>query len=120
MSYFHHGVAAFAGYLIKATINDKKVNPKFVYYHTLGRHYELWKDSIFNQATIQNIGADKYSNLVISYPNNLQEQNEIVRYLDEKCFEVNKKVCYSEQIILKLAEYKKSLIYEVVTGKREV
>ena len=51
---------------------------------------------------------------------NILEQNKIVEYLDKKCSEINKAIADKEQVIEKFTEYKKSLIYECVTGKRKV
>ena len=50
----------------------------------------------------------------------IEEQHEIVRYLDKKVEDINRTISIREAIISKLNEYKKSLIYEVVTGKKEV
>lgn len=49
-----------------------------------------------------------------------EEQKQIVDYLDQKCSEIDKAIADKEQIIEKFTEYKKSLIYECVTGKRKV
>ena len=69
------GEAAFAGYLIRASFNKKVIVPKFAFYNTLGANYESWKSNAFTQATIQNIGADKYNNYrsplkIHSFPEN--------------------------------------------------
>lgn len=50
----------------------------------------------------------------------IAEQNEIADYLDAKCTEIDKLIAKKEQLVKELENYKKSLIYEVVTGKREV
>lgn len=113
------GRCAFAGYLIKASINKKANNPKFLYYYTLSNCYEMWKNYIFIQSTIQNIGADKYSNLLISIPP-IDEQKQIADYLDQKCSAIDSTIANKQALIEKLTAYKKSLIYEVVTGKKEV
>lgn len=57
--------------------------------------------------------------LVIVIPT-VNEQNEIVKFLNERCEAIDKAVALKEVGIQKLEEYKKSLIYECVTGKREV
>ena len=49
-----------------------------------------------------------------------EEQKEIADYLDAKCAEIDKLIAKKEQLVKELESYKKSLIYEVVTGKREV
>ena len=48
------------------------------------------------------------------------EQREIADFLDTKCAEIDKLIAKKEQLVKELESYKKSLIYEVVTGKREV
>lgn len=50
----------------------------------------------------------------------LVEQKEIADYLDAKCAEIDKLIAKKEQLVKELESYKKSLIYEVVTGKRGV
>ena len=50
----------------------------------------------------------------------LDEQKEIANYLDAKCAEIDKLIAKKEQLVKELENYKKSLIYEVVTGKWEV
>ena len=50
----------------------------------------------------------------------LDEQRRIADYLDEKCAEIDRAVSAKQAIIADLKAYKQSLIYEVVTGKREV
>lgn len=50
----------------------------------------------------------------------LQEQQEIAAYLDEKCAAIDTLIEKKQAIITELEAYKKSLIYEYVTGKKEV
>lgn len=111
--------ACFAGYLIKARCNKNKLVPNFVFYYTLSNVYQNWKNSIFIQSTIQNIGADKYSVMPIIVPP-LSEQQAIADYLDQRCREIDELISIKQQKIEKLKEYKKSLIFECVTGKRKV
>ncbi len=108
-----YGLSAFAGYLIRASF-EKFIIPKYIYYYTLTYSYEEWKNRIFIQATIQNIGANKYNNLEISLPNKAGQQ-QIVEYLDKKCGEVDRVVEVQKLIIEKLKEYKQSVITEAVT-----
>lgn len=114
-----YGRSAFAGYLIKAKCNQKKLIPEYLLYYTQSSLYEIWKNMIFIQATIQNIGANKYSNMeMVVMP--IAEQKEIVEYLDDKCAKVDVLIAIKQRKIEKLNQYKKSLIYEYVTGKKEV
>ena len=113
----NYGTCAFAGYLIKARFNQDKMNPKFVYYTTLGIGYENWKNTVFTQATIQNIGADKYAQLYITVPS-MKEQNEIIAYLDTQCKAIDDVIHSKYQQLSTIQQHKKSLIYEYVTGKK--
>ena len=50
----------------------------------------------------------------------LDEQREIADYLDSKCAAIDTLISKKQQFIEELTAYKKSLIYEYVTGKKEV
>ena len=50
----------------------------------------------------------------------IKEQDSVVSYLETKCTEIDRCLSNTELIISKLQNYKKSLIYEIVTGKKEV
>ena len=113
-----YGRCAFAGYLIRAQIDDNN-NSDYIYYFTQSSSYEEWKRQIFIQATIQNIGADRYSLLEIPLPP-LSEQQTIASYLDTKCAEIDALIAIKQAKIEELKEYKKSIIYEYVTGKKEI
>lgn len=113
------GVAAFAGYLIRATTKSSILYSKFLYYITLSSYYESWKNTSFSMATIQNIGADKYNDLPIVLPK-LKEQIKIVDYLDEKVTLINEIINKKQLQLEKIKSNKSSLIYEYVTGKKRV
>ena len=63
--------------------------------------------------------SDKFLNCIFPVPS-IEEQKEISDYLDTTCSEIDKLIAKKEQLVKELEIYKKSLIYEVVTGKREV
>lgn len=65
------------------------------------------------------ITATKINNVYIALPP-LSEQHRIAAYLDAKCAEIDAIIARKQELLDKLAAYKKSLIYECVTGKREV
>lgn len=50
----------------------------------------------------------------------LEEQKQIADYLDKKCSEIDELIAVKQTKIEKLEQYKRSLIYEYVTGKKEV
>ena len=76
-------------------------------------------DVVCNKATIPHFTKDKLANvpfLVFS----LQEQEEIANYLDQKCSAIDELIAKKEQYLSEIENYKKTLIYEYVTGKKEV
>jgi restriction endonuclease S subunit len=115
----YKGKACFAGYLIKASPKKDILKSDFIYLYTKSSLYERWKESIFNQATIQNIGADKYAFLDIPIPK-LAEQIAIVQYIEKEIASIDAKVTKTKKLIELLKEYKTALISEVVTGKVKV
>lgn len=66
------------------------------------------------------INQVELSKILVAMPCFLAEQKEIANYLDAKCAEIDGLIAKKEQLAKELESYKKSLIYEVVTGKREV
>ncbi len=114
-----HGPAAFAGYLIKANTDRAKLNPRFLFYTTLGIGYENWKNTVFTQATIQNIGADKYSSLPVTLPP-VEEQAALIEYLDRVCTDIDATISIKSAQLEAMQKHKASLIFEYVTGKKRV
>jgi len=110
----YNGLACFAGYLIKASPNEEMMLSDFIYFYTKSRVYENWKNSIFNQATIQNIGADKYNDLLISLPS-IQEQRSIATYLNDKTSQIDTLIEKKRQMIELLKEERTAIINQAVT-----
>ena len=88
--------------------------------------YSLNSDVGKTQFTLTKIGSalthtsvSAVSDIIIAVPS-CAEQKEIADYLDAKCVEIDGLIAKKEQLVKELESYKKSLIYEVVTGKREV
>lgn len=76
-------------------------------------------EMICNKATIAHFTKEKFCSLpFLVVPEN--EQLMIVNYLDDKCAKIEALIAKKQQKIEKLNQYKKSLIYEYVTGKKEV
>ena len=65
------------------------------------------------------VPKDELKSLLIPVPP-IAEQREIVAYLNDKCDAINALIAEKEALIADLEAYKKSLIFEVVTGKRRV
>lgn len=107
--------ACFAGYLIRARCGAKLL-PQYLYLYTYTNEYDNWKNSIFIQATIQNIGADKYSTMPILVPT-IEEQRSIIEYLEMKLNSIQSSISELQSQIEDLKAYKSSVISEAVTGK---
>ena len=107
---------AFAGYLIKAEANETMILSDYLYLYTNSNLFNRWKESIFNKATIENIGADKYSELFFTLPS-IEEQKLILKNYFIKSTKIDKAIELQQNYISKLKEYKASLIDSVVTGK---
>ena len=63
--------------------------------------------------------ADKFLNFYIAVPP-IEEQNEIVDTLKKQLTEMDALIAAKEQLLTEMEAYKKSVIYEYVTGKKEV
>ena len=73
-----------------------------------------------NRVKMPKINQVELSKILVAIPETIAEQKEIADYLDVKCAEIDRLIAKKEQLVKELESYKKSLIYEVVTGKREV
>lgn len=90
------------------------------YFHFLLHSYDVMK-VFYNMGNgvRQGLNYSEFSKLLIISPS-FKEQQEIADFLDKKCSEIDKTISEKQQQLETLAEYKKSLIYEYVTGKKEV
>lgn len=108
------GTCAYAGYLIRARLNQSKAIPEFVNYFTGSAAYREWVSSTYIQATIQNVSAEKYSDLWLAVPP-IDEQRLIVRFLARKTAEIDALVVKKRALIEKLKEKRSTLISRTVT-----
>lgn len=98
-----------------------EMNPRYYnwYFHTVGFADEFyrWGHGIVDD--LWTTGWQNMKNILISVPP-LDEQQRIADYLDSKCAEIDNIITEKKQQIETIEEYKKSLIFEYVTGKKEV
>lgn len=100
--------------------NLEKVYPRFYKW--------LFKSSVYINALqstsdlVRDGQAMRYSNFsqVRLYEVPMEEQQEIADYLDKKCTEIDNLIAKKEKYLVEIENYKKSFIYEYVTGKKEV
>lgn len=94
-------------------------NSSFLFYWLNSLNEFVQRDLCINGSTAPNLSAENVAQFFIYIPD-ITEQHEIADYLDAKCAEIDGLIAKKEQLVKELESYKKSLIYEVVTGKREV
>jgi len=112
------GVAAYAGYLIRARMAET-MDPDFVYLFLQSSCYWQWLKSIFIQATIQNVSAEKYANLIIPVPP-INEQLKVVSRLLVQLKKIDAQREQVSLVIDRLIEYRSAAITNAVTGKIDV
>lgn len=101
-------------------VRSKKYgNILYLRYHIESLVKRGYIDIVCNKATIPHFTKDKLGNMPCVVPP-LEEQQQIADYLDKKCAKIDKLIAVKQQKIEILTEYKKSLIYEYVTGKKQV
>lgn len=102
---------------ITALIPNEKIKGKFLAYYMLV-NTEIIKNTA-QYTTLPIINNNDLRKISLIVPP-IEEQIEIVKYIDNKTSQINRLINNKEQLINELESYKKSLIYEYVTGKKEV
>ena len=105
------GIAAFI-------IVDKKVDNKFLYYSLKCKTKYFLEIASLGMGQ-PNLNTEIIGNTFFVLPT-LDEQKTILEYLDVKCSEINAIISKKEALLEELETYKKSLIYEYVTGKKRL
>lgn len=98
---------------------NKSISSKYLEYFTKS---DIFSDCVSSNSvgiSYPEINASRLMNFYIIEPPE-DEQKRIAEYLDQKCSKVDELISIKQQKIEKLNQYKKSLIYEYVTGKKEV
>ena len=121
-----HGAIAISPYKGKITrvvhVCDSKQDNRFVVYYlkylAYQRVYKLISNGI-RENTSDFRSWEKVKDIYITFPN-IEEQKRICDYLDVKKSAINDIITDKQKQIETLEEYKKTLIYEYVTGKKEV
>ena len=94
---------------------------KFVVYTILSNDFNQQVAMITeNRVKMPKINQKELSKIIVVLPANRMEQQEIVDYLDGECGKIDSLIAKKQQYLTEIENYKKSLIYEYVTGKKEV
>ena len=101
------------------TAFDVKTGPgldlKYYYYLAFGFDYKRY----ISQTTLPGMTQTNYNNMLIPVPD-IEEQRNIVSFLDSKIKKIETLIDRYKRLVSLNTEYKQSLIYEIVTGKKEV
>lgn len=111
--------ATFAGFLIRVRPFSDRLYTPYAKYYFRSTHLRFYLVKEMNLVTRASLGQSLLKSMPVLLPP-LEEQKEIANYLDAKCAEIDRLIAKKEQLVKELESYKKGLIYEVVTGKREV
>ena len=122
-NYFYDGSDGqfvYAGFLIKFSIDPKKVNPKYVKYYCMSDMYKGWVHSFKTGSTRGNINAKTLGNMVIPIPSRKQQDGivNMLSSIDEKIKgnnEINKNL--EAQAMALINDYCASVIEKIALGK---
>ena len=104
---------------IQSTPNSQFINPKFLCWEYNSTFFKNQCIAYCTGDGRQNLNLYDFINLRVIVPP-VHEQLEIASYLDSKCSDIDSIISDKQKQLEILNEYKKSLIYEYVTGKKEV
>lgn len=104
---------------IKALLFDSSVMPNYFYYFIQGNNENLLKVLLKDKSTVDNINQEYLKSLLIPVPS-LEEQKEIVDYLDSHTAAIDATLGTKRKQLDILKRRRQSLINEYVTGKRRV
>lgn len=94
-------------------------DPLFMNYALNSTYSQTQKSYGKAKLKVVHISASEIGNIWIAIPP-IDEQRRISEHLSDNCSRLNDVISKKEQVITELEQYKKSLIYEYVTGKKEV
>lgn len=111
--------ATFAGFLIRVRPYDNTLDSGFSKYYFRSNHHRFYLVKQMNLVTRASLSQPLLKGLPVLVPGK-DEQREIAEFLDKMCKTYDELILKKEHVIVELESYKKSLIYEYVTGKKEV
>lgn len=116
----YEGIVSPAYYVCEFTNNE--IDKNYIHYLLRNKMYaqEFERLSTGLRVGQWDLSIDDFLNTLIIYPPTKSEQKSIAKFLDAKCAQIDSLISEKQSLIKDLAEYKKSLIFEAVTGKRRV
>lgn len=111
--------ATFAGFLIRFRLRDETLNTDYLKYYLssqITRKFFVKEMMIVTRASL---GQNLLKNLSVIIPTQ-NEQQKIANYLDKKTKKIDKIIKIKEEQVINLLKQQKNLIYEMVTGKKNI
>ena len=110
----------YSGFCIRLRNKEpKKINSKFLLYFFRSDYFRNELQRLSQGSNIANINQDLLSHIKIPLVD-IRFQESVVDFLNKKCIAIDTAIEQKQKLIEKLTEYKKSLIYECVTGKKGI
>ncbi len=113
------GNCCYAGYLIRARLNIKRISPDFFYQFTSTDQYWNHISETNIKATIQNVSAEKYANLAIPLPPR-DQQDALTNEITKRNVKISSVISKVNTSINRLHELRSALITAAVTGQIDV
>ena len=112
------GFDAFFPDSVVGFIPNADINDEYLYYIFKAMKPEFVRTAI--KSTQLNLNVERIRDLFVPVVVQKSEQLEIAEYLNTKCADIDALIAKKQQYLAEIENYKKSLIYEYVTGKKEV
>lgn len=112
------GFDAFFPDSVVGFIPNADINDEYLYYIFKAMKPEFVRTAI--KSTQLNLNVERIRDLFVPVVAQKSEQLEIAEYLNTKCADIDALIAKKQQYLTEIENYKKSLIYEYVTGKKEV
>lgn len=109
--------ATFGAFMM--VFRSSEMHSKYIYYILNSGLFNYYLGT-FLTSTINQLTKGNFDNMKIVITNNEKEQSQIVTFLDAQTSRIDKLIEDKTKVIAELESYKKSLIYEYVTGKKEI
>ena len=110
----------YSGFCIRfRNIRPDIIDSRFLLYYFRSPNFRKQLEKYSQGSNISNMNQDLLSRMSFTIPS-MEYQIDALEQLEIKCKKIDEKVDNTKLFISKLMEYKKSLVYEVVTGKKEV
>ncbi|NOH70238.1 restriction endonuclease subunit S [Vibrio pectenicida] len=109
------GTSCFAGYLIKASCNNKVLNSRYAYWFCQSDQFWKYISGSQIQSTIQNVSAEKYGEMKLPFSSEMEEQQKIANFLDHETAKIDTLITKQEKLIELLKEKRQAVISHAVT-----